>query len=378
MSKTKRLVVIALLAAIMLTVSFGAGCILGSGTPTSSGLSTVDQAWNIIFSDYVDKAKLDATALSHAAIKGMVEQLNDPYTEYVDAETYRQLTGNFAGKFQGIGAQVAIKDKQIVIIAPFPDSPAARAGIKSGDVILEINGQPTTGMSLEQAVTKIRGPEGTPVSILILHQGENNPVKLEIVRAEINLSSVYFEMKDDIAYIRIFQFTERTDDELTPVVKDLASKGATGIVLDLRSNPGGILTTVVNVASHFLKQGEVVDTVDNQGKHSTLSVKKGVPTTDLPMVVLVDGYSASGSEVLTGALQDYHRATIAGTKTFGKGSVDILLQLNDGSGIYITTGRWLTPNGRLIEGKGLDPDIVLKLTGDDAIKWAIGYLKGNK
>ena len=220
----------------------------------------------------------------------------------------------------------------------------------------------------------IRGPKGTSVRLLILHQGETEPEEIEIVRAEIELPSVYFEMRGDIAYINITYFSERTDEELSPVLESITQEAATGIILDLRSNPGGLLETVVDVASHFLKEGVVVDVVDNQGKHTSSSVKPSEITTDLPMVVLVDNYSASGSEVLAGALQDHGRATIAGTKTYGKGSVNILRQLKDGSGLYITTARWLTPNGRLIEGKGIDPDYELK-EGEDAIQWAIDYLK---
>ncbi len=378
MSKTKKIMVVVLLLGVMLAISFGAGCILDFRQQTSPGLSTIEQAWNTIFNDYVDKTKLDADALSRAAIKGMVEALDDPHTAYIDAETYSLTVGSFQGKFEGIGAQVGIKDKQIVVIAPLPDSPAAKAGIKPGDTIMEIDGKSTSGMSLEEAVAKIRGPKGTSVSLLILHEGENTPVRFEIVRAEISLSSVNFDMRDNIAYIRISSFSERTNEELTPVMEDIASKGASSIILDLRSNPGGVLNTVVDIASRFLKEGVVVNVVDNQGKQSSLSVKQGGATTDLPMVVLVDNYSASGSEVLAGALQDYHRATVAGTKTFGKGSVNILRRLDDGSGIYITTARWLTPNGRLIEGEGLDPDVELKLTGEDAIKWAIDYLKSAK
>ncbi len=377
MSKTIRNMIVALLLVVSLALSFGVGCGLGTGTSPgpSQGLDVIEQAWNIIFRDYVDRDKLDADTLSQAAIKGMLEALDDPYTSYLDAEAYQLGLTNLEGEFSGIGAQVTVKDEQLTIIAPIPDSPAAKAGIRAGDIILEIDGSSTLGMSLAEAVLSIRGPEGTPVKLLILHQGETEPQEVEIVRAEIKLPSVSFEMREDIAYINISHFSERTDEELAIVLKSVSQQEATGIVLDLRSNPGGLLDVVVDVASRFLTEGVVVSTVDNQEKRTALKVKPNGVTIDLPMVVLVDGYSASGSEVLAGALQDYGRATIAGTRTYGKGSVNILRQLKDGSGLYITTARWLTPNGRLIEGEGISPDYELELGGEDAIEWAIDYLK---
>jgi carboxyl-terminal processing protease len=224
-------------------------------------------------------------------------------------------------------------------------------------------------------VLEIRGPEGTAVRLLVLHQGDTEPEEIEIIRAKIELPSVRFEMKEDIAYINITHFSQRTNEELSPVLESVIQQMATGIILDLRSNPGGSLEAVVDVASHFLEEGIVVSIVDNEEKQTGLEVEPNGATIDLPMVVLVDNYSASGSEVLAGALQDYGRATIAGAKTYGKGSVNILRQLKDGSGLYVTTARWLTPNGRLIEGEGLYPDYELELVGEDAIQWAIDYLK---
>lgn len=358
---------------ISMTVSFAAGCVLA---PQDKGLEAVNEAWSIISQNYVDHTKVISSNMSSEAIRGMVTAINDPYSAYLSPEQFQATTSGFQGQFEGIGATIGLKNDVITIIAPIPDSPADKAGIKPGDAILAIDGQPTTGMGVEQAVSLIKGPKGTSVKLLVQHDSENVTAEITIVRAEIQLNSVLFSMKGDIAYIRITNFTQQTNQELLPVLGNITQNGATGIIIDLRSNPGGVLTDVVDIASHFIKAGVIVSTVDNKGNKETLSVTPGSLTTDLPMVVLTDNYSASGSEVLAGALQDYGRATIAGTTTYGKGSVDQLFQLKDGSGIYLTIGRWLTPKGRMIEGHGIDPDpgAVLTLTGDDAVQWAIDLL----
>ncbi len=384
MSKSIKITVITLVLVVCLGLSFWGGCASGTGTSPSvdEELRSVEQAWEIIFRDYVEPDKLDASTLSQGAIKGMVEALNDPYTDYLDPETYQQWLSDLEAKYEGIGAYVGVEDEHITIIAPIADSPADKAGIKAGDIILEINDVSTAEMSLTEAVLNIRGPKDTAVTLLILHRGETEPEEIEIIRSEIELPSVYFEMIDDIAYINITHFAERTDEELSQVLQDMALEMPTGIILDLRHNPGGLLQVVVSVTSRFLEEGAgedaVVHVLDNQGEQTTSTVKQQEITTDLPMVVLVDGYSASGSEVLAGALQDYERAAIAGTQTYGKGSVNVMHDLEDGSGLYITTARWLTPNGRLIEGEGIEPDYELEVEGDDAIQWAIDYLKSNE
>ena len=381
MPKIMKIIMITLLLVVSLALPFGIGCGVDDRTPPSlePGLDSIAEAWEVIVNDYVDKDRIDIGTLSQAAIEGMLEALDDPYSAYLDAEAYQLSLGDLEGKFEGIGAYVGVdKDEQIMIIAPIADSPAAKAGIEAGDIILKVDDKPTSEMSLTEVVLYIRGPKGTPVRLLILHQGEAEPEEVEIVRDEIEVASVYFEMKEDVAYINITYFSERTDEELSPVMQSIAQEAATGIILDLRSNPGGLLQTVVDVASYFLEKGVVVDVVDNKGEHATSMVRPKETTTNLDLVVLVDSYSASGSEVLAGALQDYDRAIIAGTTTYGKGSVNILHQLEDGSGLYITTARWLTPNGRPIEGEGIAPDYELDPEEEDAIQWAIDYLKNIK
>ena len=372
---------------VLVVTSLGASCnipSLGGPTPTPKQLGIVDEAWNTILNDYVDKNKVDLDALSSSAIKAMLESIHDPYAAYFDAAEFKTIEQmNVEGTYGGIGAMVTIKDEQLTVIAPIAGAPAEKAGIKAGDKILGINGNSTQGMSLEEAVLKIQGDPGTKVTLQVLHQGEETPITLVITREEINLPSVYPEignatstypttpaptvtpLPSGIAVITITYFSERTGDEITSALKDVLASGAKGIVLDLRDNPGGILDSAVAVASQFLKQGIVLYALDSSEKKETWNVKPGGLATDLPLAVLVNGNSASASEVVAGALQDYGRAPLIGNQTFGKGNVNHFRQLSDGSAIYISIGRWYTPNGRQIEGNGLTPDIVVNTTEQD-------------
>lgn len=378
MQKKVKISLAALAGIIVLSMVFTAGCLVALGTPPpTSGPDTniLNQAWSILTREYVVPSKADPATLNAGAVRGMVESLKDPYSAYFTSDEFKLESSNLQGSFSGIGAQVGLnKENQPVILSPIPGSPADKAGIKTGDVILAVDGQPTQGLSLTEVVMKVRGPSGTTVKLLIQHQNDSNPVEISIVRAQINASSVSSQTKGNIAYIKITGFTETTNDDLNKALQAFDLKNTIGIVLDLRDNPGGIVTSVVDVASHFIKQGVIITMQDNQGKRTTQSVNPNGVFTDLPMVVLVNQFSASGSEVLSGALQDYKRATIAGTLTLGKGSYDSFFQLSDGSAIYLTIGRWLTPNGREIEGKGITPDYTLTQTGDDEIQWAVDFL----
>jgi carboxyl-terminal processing protease len=334
----------------------------------------LNEAWKLLSEDYVDKSKLDPKTLSEGAVRGMMESL-DPYSSYADPEAHELEMSTLEGKFEGIGAVISMKDRQLTVVAPIADSPAEKAGIKAGDKILEIDGEPSSKFSLIEATLKIRGPKGTSVKLLVLHEGESEPVEVQIVRDEITEQSVFLEMRDDIAYVRITQFLKSTGDDLQDVLKDAIDKGAKGVVLDLRNNPGGLLNASADVASQFLAMGLVAKVVDSEGNESVVPVNRGGIATHLPLIVLVNGGSASASEIVAGALQDYGRAKLAGSQTFGKGSVQIVRNLSDGSALHITSYRWLTPHGRPIDGVGLTPDFVLELEGDELVDWAIQYLK---
>jgi carboxyl-terminal processing protease len=334
----------------------------------------LSEALKALNDNYVDKTKLDPKKLSEGAVKGMMESL-DPFSSYVDPDTHKLEMSGLEGKFEGIGAVISMKDNQLTVVSPIADSPADKAGIKPGDKILEIDSQRTSSMSLVEATFKIRGAKGTSVKLLVLHQGDTEPVLVEIVRDEITTQSVSLEMRDDIAYIKITQFLKSTGDELQSVLAEAIGKGARGVVLDLRNNPGGLLNASADVASQFLAMGMVAKVVDDKGNESVVPVKKGGIATHLPLIVLVNNGSASASEIVAGALQDYGRAKLAGSQTFGKGSVQIIHDLNDGSALHITAYKWLTPFGRPIDGVGLTPDIVSDLKDEALVDWAVQYLK---
>jgi len=288
------------------------------------------------------------------------------------------------GSFEGIGVIIAMEYGELTVISPIADGPAERQGARAGDKILEIDGEPTSAMSLMEAVLKIRGTKGTTVTLLVLHQGETTPVVIEIVREEIELDSVYLNMlPDDIAHIEITYFSERTLDELTAALNQAIQSGARGIILDLRGNPGGLLGSVVDVASEFLDGGIVYYEAYGAGHEPEPRLaSSGGLATDLPLAVIVNAGSASGSEVLAGALQDHERAPLIGTKTYGKGSVNILRRLSDGSALYMTTAYWLTPNRNQIEGVGITPDFEVEITAEDIasgrdpqLEFAIEYIK---
>ena len=363
------------LSVILLGLSFGLGYVTATfAPPRDTYLNRVVEAWDTITGNYVDPTKIDENALAEAAIKGMMANIDDPYSAYLDAQGFIALQDNFEGSYVGIGTEMAVRNGAVIILTVYPDSPAAGAGVMPGDQITAVDGKSTGGLTIAELAPMIRGDVGTLVTLSINRNGAS--LTFSLTREKITPPSATLKMKGTIAYVQISSFTQHADEDLLPIIQQIAANGATGIVLDLRGNPGGLVTTVINIASYFITDGVVLTIRNRDGATTTYDVIKQPVTNTLPMVVLVDNYSASGSEVLSGALQDHKRAIIAGAQTFGKGSVDQLFELPGGTGIYLTIARWLTPDGHLIEGQGITPDFPLTLTGDDLLSWAIDHLNG--
>ena len=323
------------------------------------------EVWDVLGREHIDRENFDAAGVSDGAIRGMLQSLDDPYASFLNAEQFGVESQDYQGFFEGIGAQVAMREGQLTIIAPMPDTPAERAGIRPGDIILSIDGETTANISLLEAVSKIRGKKGSTVELLVMHINNGEPVTVVVERGVIPLDSVSFTMLDNgVGHLRIFNFADNTNDEVAAALNEFKGSEGIGLVVDLRNNPGGLLRSVVDVASQFLDDGLVLYEIDASGQRDNWDVKSGGNGRGFPMVVLINQFSASASEVLSGALIDHDRAVLVGTTSFGKGSVNTLRPLSDGSGIYFSIARWYTPNGTLIEGEGITPEIVVELPPD--------------
>lgn len=333
--------------------------------------------------DYYDKSKIDSQKILYGAITGALQSLNDPFTSFFPPKQNTDFKTQMAGEFSGIGAELGMNaDNRISVMAPLDASPAQKAGIKSGDLILSVDGENTNGWTLAQAVDKIRGPKGSSVKLTILHDKEKSPVNLSIIRDTIQVKSVTSWIKNfscdgkgnckqeenctngcfSVAYIRLSQFGDKTNDEWTLAVNSLypkitTSKNFKGIILDLRNNPGGYLQDAVFIASEFIKSGTVVSQVDATGEKTDLPVSRTGILLDQPLLVLTNKGSASASEIVSGALRDHSRAKLIGETTFGKGTIQQPIDLKDGASVHISVGKWLTPNGTWVDKKGLTPDI---------------------
>ena len=339
-----------------------------SAGDTYRQLNLFGDAFERIRSDYVEKP--DDAKLVEAAINGMLTSL-DPHSSYMDAKSFRDMQVNTQGKFGGLGIEVTMEDGLIKVISPIADTPAARAGILSGDIITQIDGDAVQGLTLNQAVDKMRGAVKTSVKLTILRKDRKDTLELNLTREVIEVKSVKFRQEEDVGYIQITQFNEQTTENLRNALdslkKDVGDDKLKGYVLDLRNDPGGLLDQAVGVCDTFLDKGEIVST---RGRNPEDTKRWGARHSDITkgkrLVVLINGGSASASEIVAGALQDHKRATLLGTRSFGKGSVQTVIPVGNDAAIRLTTARYYTPLGRSIQAKGIEPDIkVLEVIPDD-------------
>ncbi|KKR22138.1 MAG: Carboxyl-terminal protease [Candidatus Moranbacteria bacterium GW2011_GWA2_39_41] len=338
----------------------------------STGKDTVDfglfwKVWDTLKVKYANQSSLDAQKLVYGAIKGMLKATDDPYTTFFDPKETKEFAQDIQGSFDGIGAELGIKDDILTVIAPLDGSPAQKAGLMSGDKIVKIGDKTTSDLTIDAAVDLIRGKKGTEVQLTVFHKGDQETRDITIIRDTIEVKSVKVEFKDNnIAYLKINQFGEKTSKEFDVAMNQIIAQGSKGIVLDLRNNPGGFLTSSIEIASRFIPRGKVVvSEEDSAGKKDNLYTSGGDKLNAIPLVVLINEGSASASEILAGALRDNRGVQLIGKKSFGKGSVQELIGLPGKSSVKITVAKWLTPNGDYIMEKGITPDTEVELTLED-------------
>lgn len=345
----------------------GVGAPSGGATPAEyeTLFAPFWEAWQLVHDQYVDQP-VDDTKLMQGAIRGMLEALGDEHTSYMDPQQFKDANAGISGNYEGIGAYVDSTGDYLTIISPIKGSPAEGAGLRAGDKIVAIDGEDMTGIDPELVRQRVLGPAGSTVKLSILREGDEKPFEVEITRAQINIASVEYEMKGDIAYVKLNTFGETTTEELKTALKELMAQNPKGLILDLRNNGGGYLRTAIEVSSQFVKEGVIVTEKYGDGKEDKYSAEKGGLALDIPMVVLVNEGSASASEIVAGALQDYARAQLVGVTTYGKGSVQIWTPLaNEQGAVRVTIAKWLTPTGRTIHKVGLTPDVVVEMTQED-------------
>ena len=367
-----------------------------SSSPVTAALedspkNVVDEVWQIVNNEFVDRGfnhidwKLKRQELlqqdyldqksAYRAIRDSLETLGDPYTRFLEPSEYEDLTSQTSGELSGIGIQLGIdqKTRKLTVIAPIPNSPAIEAGLQAGDHIVQIDGKSTASMTLEQASAEIKGEVGTEVKLTISRQTKKN-FEVAIARAQIELPSVSYTLNQEqdskVGYIKLDEFSSHAAEQMQKAIEDLSKKQASGFILDLRGNPGGLLFSSVEIARMWMTNGEIVHTIDRKGGNEKFSAN-GKALTDLPLVVLVDGFSASASEILAGALKENHRAKVVGSRTYGKGTVQSVHPLSDGSGLAVTIARYYPPSGIDINKKGIAPDIKVDLSREERTNLSI-------
>ncbi|MBN3033156.1 MAG: S41 family peptidase [Candidatus Saganbacteria bacterium] len=354
------------LAVLMVAITaFGIGKVVAQSDQggLERKLETYLQVLDIVKNDYVNKS-LDDQKLVYGSIRGMLAALDDPYTRFMEPSSYKEMKMRMSGSYSGIGIYIGIKNNTLAVISPIIDTPGKKAGLRSGDYIMKIDGKETKDMALEEAVSLIRGPQGTKVKLAILRAGWKEPRDFEITRAKIEIKSVVRKEYEGLSYIKLNTFENlNASTEFEKALR--ASKNTPGLIIDVRDNGGGLLQNAVDIGSMFIPRGTIVKTVDREGREEALASTGRVLWTK-PVVMLINEGSASASEILAGALRDNKAATLVGTHSFGKASVQNVRQLNDGSAMLLTIAKYLTPNGDYIMKKGISPEVEVQLPTREA------------
>jgi carboxyl-terminal processing protease len=340
---------------------------LGIPAEAREEFALMAEAWGHIERRYVNQDGVEPRSMAHSSIRGMVQTLDDfGHTRFLTPEMAQRHANQIQGQFEGIGAYVEAEDGRVIIVAPIDNSPAQRAGLEVGDVVVGVNGEDATQLSPGEVVNRILGPAGTEVTLTILDPDTGNTREVTLERAELDIDLVTWARLPgtDVAHVRVSSFSDGATEELRQTLDEIQAQEVGGAILDLRSNPGGLLREAIGAASQFIESGDVLIRRDAQGATETVPVKEDVDAVDMPLVVLINSGTASAAEIVTGALQDYDRATIVGTTTAGAGTVLNAFPLNDGSMLLLAVEEWLTPDGRQIWQKGLAPDETVSLPAD--------------
>ena len=351
-------------------IVFDAARAQAAAADTYRQLSLFGDVFERVRADYVEKP--DDGKLIELAINGMLAGL-DPHSSYMDGKSFRDMQIRTRGEFGGLGIEVTMEDGLIKVVAPIDETPAAKAGIMANDIITHLDDEPVQGLTLNQAVEKMRGPVNTKIKLKVMRKGQDKPVEVAITRDIIRVRSVRSRLEDDVGFIRITQFNEQTTEGLKKAIADLSAQAGDklkGFVIDLRNNPGGLLDQAISVSDAFLEKGEIVSTRGRNAEETQrFNSRAGDLTKNKPIIILINGGSASASEIVAGALQDHRRATVIGTRSFGKGSVQTIIPLGSGNGaLRLTTARYFTPSGRSIQAKGISPDIEVLQEVPDELK----------